>query len=292
MTKLDETQIDVLKRHRIPLSAVFDATGLGRSDCRSAMKELDKEVAIGVTPCGRRGHTLRTRSGHCLQCNPAAIAFQRRHSQYGYVYVVGSFRKKIIKIGSCSNPENRSSSLNEHGYGGASDWTLLYYAKVTAAGDVEYRAHNLLALYAAPTAYLRNRIAVDCLETFFCGASMAIEAIKNLSSNSEYSWRAADLDRFEFKEIEGGVFRRARATSREGKAAPLVRSKRKPLDADTKIYEENLDEPIDVTEMSRTQRGARSVKSLGKRKISAATKRKTNANAKGRSRTNTNGLNK
>ncbi len=51
MSKLTKEQSAFLAKHNTPISSVFDASGMGKSDYRAAMKELGKTVAIGVTPC-------------------------------------------------------------------------------------------------------------------------------------------------------------------------------------------------------------------------------------------------
>ena len=113
MSKLTKEQSAFLAKHNTPISSVFDASGMGKSDYRAAMKELGKTVAIGVTPCKKGNHTMRTRSGHCIQCNPASIAFQKRHLMDGFVYVAG-----------------------------ASDWECLFWVKTKNAGKVEFDAHE------------------------------------------------------------------------------------------------------------------------------------------------------
>ena len=50
MTKLTQDQIDFLRNHRIPLSNVYDATGMSRKQCQEEMKKLGMLFAIGVTP--------------------------------------------------------------------------------------------------------------------------------------------------------------------------------------------------------------------------------------------------
>jgi len=43
--------------------ASVDRESLGKAD-----RDLGLWVAYGVAPCDAEGHTLRTRNGHCLQC--------------------------------------------------------------------------------------------------------------------------------------------------------------------------------------------------------------------------------
>ncbi len=79
MISLTDEQLLFITEHKIPVEKVFDATGLKKSDYSEIMKSSDKWLAIGTIPCAKFNHTMRTRSGHCVQCNPAAINFFLRH---------------------------------------------------------------------------------------------------------------------------------------------------------------------------------------------------------------------
>lgn len=118
MTELTKEQTTFLTKHNTAVGSVFDATGLGKNDYRKLMKDLGKTVAIGVTPCKKGNHAMRTRSGHCIQCNPASLAFQKRHSMNGYVYIAGSLELSVIKVGLASDVEERMKSLNRLNYAG------------------------------------------------------------------------------------------------------------------------------------------------------------------------------
>jgi hypothetical protein len=79
MKNLTAEQIDFLNSHNISLDKVFDASGFSLSEYKVIMKDQGKQIAYNVAPCQQYGHTLRTRAGHCIQCNPAAIAFIKRN---------------------------------------------------------------------------------------------------------------------------------------------------------------------------------------------------------------------
>jgi len=102
MAQLTKEQLDFLKSQGVPLSKVFDATGMGPSKYSTVMKDLGMVVAYGVTPCGKAGHRLKTRSGHCVQCKTANLAFQARFDDPGEVYVARSAKQNILKVGTSS----------------------------------------------------------------------------------------------------------------------------------------------------------------------------------------------
>jgi len=66
MLEILESQKDFLDSHKIPLSQVFDASGMRTKDYQEYMKEYDYGYAVGVTACQKMGHTLRDGHGHCV----------------------------------------------------------------------------------------------------------------------------------------------------------------------------------------------------------------------------------
>ena len=161
-------QLEFFEAQKIPIGRVFDATGLSKSEYYSVMKELDKSLAIGVTPCEKEGHTIRTRHGHCAQCNPAVIAFQERYSQLGFVYVASSNQLGFLKIGFSTDILDRIRTLNSFGYGGTNDWQWLHAFYLYDGGRIEYKCQLHFREYRIPSVYIRDGKEVSCLETFSC----------------------------------------------------------------------------------------------------------------------------
>jgi hypothetical protein len=178
MAKLTSHQRQFLHSQGIPLSRVFDATGLTRSAYERQMGELEMIVAIGVSPCRKAGHTLRTRAGHCAQCNTHSLAFLQRFYDDGEIYIVISRTIPFIKIGSSKNVENRVKTLNSLGYGGAADWTLHFSQSSSKAGEVEFRAHHSLRQHQRFRTYIKQGHPVTCQELFDCDAETALEALR------------------------------------------------------------------------------------------------------------------
>ena len=209
MTQISKEQEEFLEKNQISISDVFDATGLRKKDYRQAMKKLGKNFAIGVTPCKKKQHTLRTRAGHCAQCNAARIAFQKRHSETLYVYVAGSNKLRAIKVGVCNEPSIRQQSLRELDYGGSNDWNIVFYVKVKNAGLIEFMAHKTLNIFAKPTKHIKEGKEVHCLETFSCSAKIAIESIEKETNEIIEEWTDHEkIDEYDFEEIQGESFKR------------------------------------------------------------------------------------
>jgi hypothetical protein len=221
MTEITQGQLSFLKKHSIPLSSVFDAVGLGPKNYRPLMKSLGKTLAIGVTPCKKSKHTMRLRTGTCIQCHTSGLSFLGRYEKPGTVYVAGSLSGEIIKIGLTDDPNERIATLNNTGYGGMTDWTLLYYAEVDNAGMVEFKSQKSLIEFSAPTTFVRQGNVVDCLETFSCGLPEAVSAVRSSAENIQHEWKL-ESSSYDFKILVGGKFVRKGGVTETGRATPIV----------------------------------------------------------------------
>ena len=140
MSKLTDEQEKFLKNFRIPTEKAINGDGFSKSDCIALMNDFDYEIAYGVTPCEKAGHTLRWKSWHCAQCNTHNRIFQDRHKSEGVVYVAYTKSGGISKVGVCKNIHRRLQTLIQQNYGGYDDW-LIYKKPVYCpydAGKVEH----------------------------------------------------------------------------------------------------------------------------------------------------------
>ena len=180
MEHLSEEQIAFLRHHGVPLSRVFNASGLGKKERERTMRQLGMELAYGVPACDRANHTLRTRSGHCVQCGTHNLAFQRRYDEIGEVYVATSKRFGLVKMGVAQSAADRLITLNYFQYGGPDDWNLREAIRCERAGRVEFVAQNELFKYRVTTAYKKQGSTVNCQELFSCTEKQAISALKRV----------------------------------------------------------------------------------------------------------------
>ena len=183
MALLTPNQSSFLLQQNIPLSRVYDASGLTKSVYGRIMSDLGLVVAYGVTPCKASGHTLRTRSGHCCQCTTAALAFLLRFDDRAHVYIANSKKLGLTKIGVAKECVDRMRNLNSHGYGGASDWSHCYSQEVDRAGLVEFYAHNLLEKFRVSRSYVRTGRQIECQELFICNVETAQNALHKFISS-------------------------------------------------------------------------------------------------------------
>jgi hypothetical protein len=182
-----------LASQRIAESEVLDASQMSPRSYKAAMRYEGKLFALVSRPC-YDGHYLKSRSGHCIQCDTARIEFTRRHYKEAYVYIAGSKNERVLKIGSTENPGDKASYLNTLGYGGIVDWKLLYHVKVPQAGKVEFRAHELLSAHVSPRQYFREGWQVDCREIFACAYVTARKALTSAVDGlgtDEWEYRSA-----------------------------------------------------------------------------------------------------
>lgn len=174
---LTSEQLNFLEEHNVPFEKVFDAQGLTKKEYHARMKELHKSIAFNVTPCRKKGHTLRNRSGHCIQCNTAYLAFQKRNDSEGIVYIAKSNKGNIIKIGYSKSFDTRSESLNRTEYAGYSDWIIEFAIKSKKAGKIEHRISSALSDHSQKTHYEHDNHLQEATEIFNCRFELAVEEL-------------------------------------------------------------------------------------------------------------------
>lgn len=185
MAILTQDQLAFLTHHGVTLAEALDATGMKRAVYRPLMKARGLRVAYGVTMCPRR-HTLRDRYGHCIQCNPASLAFAARKSLSGFVYIAVSEETGMYKVGfSRENPSNRIYIANLEGYGDASDWELRLIAWSKKGGAVESSLHYILDSYREERYWYRNGECVVAREILRCDFDMIVTILAFLLSDEE-----------------------------------------------------------------------------------------------------------
>ena len=158
-------------------------------------------MALG-TPCQRAGHRLRTRAGHCIQCDTSKLAFQSRHSTDQYVYIAGSLSEHLLKIGTCSDCSQRGNQLRAERYGSAGDWRIIYSIEVQNAGDVEHAARSRLWGCFVRRSYLKNGFLQAAIELLQCSFSRALDALNESIGDRKLGepWKSFYADDYEFAE--------------------------------------------------------------------------------------------
>lgn len=206
MLQLSEKEKAFLLHHGVSPDDVFDATGIKTKDYKIMMKQLEKHVAIGVTPCREAGHTMRSSAGRCLGCNHQDFQFIRAHYMNAFIYVAASPVKKVLKVGCTKDIEDRGKTLNANTakYGGSNDWIIVYYARCNNAGKVESEIHGRLSDYSTSGEYVKSGKVVACYELFSCSYKIVKEIIERIKADTKYDFtneyemeNAVDLFNFE-----------------------------------------------------------------------------------------------
>jgi len=180
MAKLTLPQAGFLIHHKIPLSKVFDATGMKKEEYLKVMKDLGMTIAIGLNPCtAREKHTLKDKYGHCVQCKTNNFAFQKRYNELGFIYVARSESIGLTKIGTAKDTTQREYSLNNVGYGGSSDWKIQFTKQCNKHGRIEFEAHQALMTHNVHRSYWKQGSLIDCTELFDCEVELAIKTIED-----------------------------------------------------------------------------------------------------------------
>jgi hypothetical protein len=171
---------EFIKRHKLDKSMLFDANKNQISSVYGQMKKLGKQFAYNTIPC-YQGHTYRDRKNHCLICETSRITFQLRNSSEGFVYIAGSVRKRMMKIGVTDKVFNRESSLNKSGYADTDDWKILYWFYSEKIGEIENEVKSKLKVHNTLVPFLKyskeHKIAE---EVFFCGFDRIFTALKEV----------------------------------------------------------------------------------------------------------------
>lgn len=172
-----------IKHHNISPTDIYDARGEITRVYHTKAKEQGCHFVINSC---QYGHRLKTRSGHCIECDPTRITFQRRDSGGGVVYV--AVNGKYTKVGMVDNKmnstkvalEKREYTLNsEGGYGGRSGWQHVKSWRLEKnAGKIEDEAHHLLQKYKAKKSYVYSGGKREAQEIFECSIQEAIDAVK------------------------------------------------------------------------------------------------------------------
>lgn len=189
MSDLNKHQIRFLEEHNISLKSVFDAKGLKKSEYSNLMKDLNKIVAFNVTPCSKFGHTLRTRAGHCCQCNPAYLEFQKRNDAEGIVYIAMSQIGKIVKIGFTKSVDIRSESLNRTEYGGLNDWKIIYAIESKDAGKIENKICSELSEFSHYIYYEHDNHTQLASEIFNINSTQAIKILHEVCNVNNFKFK-------------------------------------------------------------------------------------------------------
>lgn len=198
MLTKDETEF--LRNQGLTAVDVYDGRGQSSASWKAGVRSAGKTVVLG-TPCTSKGHRLRTRSGHCAQCDTAKLSYQKRHNTEGYIYIAGSKAAKLLKVGTCVDIEQRRRNLRNQMYGGISDWEMLFTAKVDAGGKVEGDALARLSKHKVVRMYEKDGKKQEAAEMLKASFSAVLAAVQETLKNAKATEirKALKTTDYEFK---------------------------------------------------------------------------------------------
>ncbi len=177
-----------LQSQGIRTSSVLDARGVKKADYGWVAKDHGCDF-VYHNPC-TYGHRLKTRAGHCIQCDTSKIAFQKRHGAPGYVYFAYSDTEGLCKVGQATDSFDRVDDLCKHSYAGASDWVLISHYFAEESGAEEFKVHSLLSPFMERRNYQKGGRQQLSREVFRCDKDVGL-AIFDAVSQCEATKEAA-----------------------------------------------------------------------------------------------------
>jgi hypothetical protein len=201
LVELTAAEIAFLEKYGLAAGNVYDGRGQSKAKREAAAKQggFDLILAAG---CTNGGHRLKTRSGHCAQCDTSQLARQTRYNAPGSVYIAGSLQTRLLKIGSTDDVEQRERTLQyERGYGSASDWKLLFHARVARKGEVEAAALRALNHCKVARPYVKNgsrQEAAELLDAPFSTALAAVVDVIGGPSGCKDPWMSPSVADYEW----------------------------------------------------------------------------------------------
>lgn len=192
---LTKAESNFLAQQGFSESDVYDGRRQTRDAYRRNAKEHGKSIVL-ARPCNRAGHRLKTRSGHCIQCDTSKLEYERRHNANGYIYIAYSANADLTKIGSTRLRTGREESLNESAYAGQRDWKLTHSVKVNGAGAVEKKVQGALKKHSVEGYfYSKGRQRQRATEVFRVSEEKAKQTIDAIISSGKQATPAKGMSK-------------------------------------------------------------------------------------------------
>jgi T5orf172 domain len=179
MTPFTEDELAFLRRHHFSEDDVHDGRSQGKRGRESSAKTAGKILVLTNTRCRAMGHRIRTRAGHCAQCNTANIAFTARETSPGNVYIAGSLSGRLIKIGTTGDITRRIRQQRTEQYGGFGDWSVLTSIYVNDAGKMEREVSSRIRGGRVFNGYIKDGHEQVAIEIIRCSFSAAFKALSD-----------------------------------------------------------------------------------------------------------------
>jgi hypothetical protein len=193
-TPLTKDQKDFIKKHQISEDLLFDANGEGMSDeLKQNMSDTKTVLAYNATgSIENPDHNFINIDGDFVQAELDKIPFALRTYKTGYIYIAGSKKSHLIKVGSSNEVKDRIKTLNitTTKSGSIDDWELIFQAKTETLGKVERLFQQKLSEYKSSAQYEKGKLQ-NGGELYRCSYAKARDVMTP----------AEDEEQFEFTQI-------------------------------------------------------------------------------------------
>jgi hypothetical protein len=188
-TPLTKEQKDFIKKHQISEDVLIDANGEAMSeDLKQRMLDTEKVIAYNVSGCTENtDYNFTDIDGVFVQGDTDRIPFALRTYKTGYIYIAGSKKNHLIKVGSSNEVKDRIKTLNiaTSKSGHIDDWELIFQAKTETLGKVEKMFQQKLREYKSSSQYEKGKLQ-NGGELYRCSYHKAKDAMIAAEGEEEF----------------------------------------------------------------------------------------------------------
>lgn len=186
---LSKEQKDFIKKYQISEDLLIDAKGQELSEeLRQEMAAAKAVLALNASGCElHTDHNFKNIDGECMQCEPDRIPFALRTYKTGYIYIAGSMKGHLIKVGSSNETRDLIKTLNitSAKSAGFDDWELILQAKTSTLGQVERMFQEKLKDYKSSAHYEKGKLQ-NGGEVYRCSYHKAKEAMTGAEGEQQF----------------------------------------------------------------------------------------------------------
>ena len=188
-TPLTKEQKDFIKKHQISEDVLIDANGEAMSeDLKLLMLETEKVIAYNVSGClDNSAYNFTDIDGVFVEGAIDRIPFALRTYKTGYIYIAGSKKSHLIKVGSSNDVNDRIKTLNINTTksGNIDDWEVIFQAKTDCLGKVERMFQQKLMDYKSSSQYEKGKLQ-NGGELYRCSYHKAKDAMTAVEGEEEF----------------------------------------------------------------------------------------------------------
>ncbi|HEY0177207.1 MAG TPA: GIY-YIG nuclease family protein [Pedobacter sp.] len=153
-------------------------------------------------------HNFINTDGDFVQADVDKIPFALRTYKTGYIYIAGSKKSHLIKVGSSNEFKDRIKILNitTSKSGNIDDWELIFQAKTETLGKVERMFQQKLSEYKSSSQYEKGKLQ-NGGELYRCSYTKAREAMTAVDEEEQFEFTQINekkhlIPEYQFKNLK------------------------------------------------------------------------------------------